>query len=73
MRLYLQIVVAINNTQATKNTHINQVYFSLILLEKVKVMPEKNKKQFGIWMDSHQAIIVGRENISTGKFIALAS
>jgi hypothetical protein len=36
-------------------------------------MSEKSKKQFGIWMDSHQAIIVGRENMGTGKFVVLAS
>jgi len=35
-------------------------------------MSEKNKKQFGIWMDSHQAIIVGRENLATGSFVVLA-
>lgn len=35
-------------------------------------MSGKNKKQFGIWMDSHQAIIVGREN-ETGGFVILAS
>lgn len=31
----------------------------------------KNKKQFGVWMDSHQAIVVGRENIDTGNFVIL--
>ena len=36
-------------------------------------MSEKSKKQFGIWMDSHQAIIVGRENPGTGDFVILAS
>jgi hypothetical protein len=36
-------------------------------------MSEKTKKQFGIWMDSHQAIIVGRENLGTGDFVVLAS
>lgn len=36
-------------------------------------MSEKNKKQFGIWMDSHQAIIVGRENLGSGDFVVLAS
>jgi len=36
-------------------------------------MSEKNKKQFGIWMDSHQAIIVGRENLGTGSFVVLAN
>jgi hypothetical protein len=36
-------------------------------------MSEKSKKQFGIWMDSHQAIIVGREKTGTGKFVVLAN
>lgn len=30
-----------------------------------------NKKQFGVWMDSHQAIVVGRENVETGDFVVL--
>ena len=34
-------------------------------------MPEKNKKQFGVWMDSHHATISGRENIDEGDFIIL--
>ncbi len=34
-------------------------------------MPEKNKKQFGIWMDSHHATISGRQNIDNGDFIIL--
>jgi len=35
-------------------------------------MSAKNKKQFGIWMDSHQAVIVGREQIESGGFVILA-
>ncbi|MGZ5136083.1 MAG: hypothetical protein ACXWCG_13080 [Flavitalea sp.] len=35
-------------------------------------MSGKNKKQFGIWMDSHHATIVGRENIDAGDFVILA-
>jgi len=34
-------------------------------------MSEKNKKQFGVWMDSHHATIVGRENVNNGGFIVL--
>lgn len=34
-------------------------------------MTEKNKKQFGVWMDLHNATITGREHIDTGKFIIL--
>ena len=34
-------------------------------------MSEKNKKQFGIWMDSHHATVMGRENIDNGDFIIL--
>ncbi len=35
-------------------------------------MSQKNKKQFGIWMDSHQAIIVGRPE-GEGDFEVLAT
>jgi stalled ribosome rescue protein Dom34 len=35
-------------------------------------MSVKNKKQFGIWMDANQAIIVGRENVESGDFVILA-
>ncbi|MBB1285196.1 hypothetical protein HRH25_12500 [Flavisolibacter sp. BT320] len=34
-------------------------------------MSDKNKKQFGIWMDSHQATIIGREKLETGEFVVL--
>lgn len=34
-------------------------------------MSGKNKKQFGVWMDSHNAIVVGRENVDTGAFSIL--
>jgi hypothetical protein len=30
-----------------------------------------NKKQFGVWMDSHQAVIVGREDVDNGNFVVL--
>ena len=36
-------------------------------------MSGKNKKQFGVWMDSHHATIVGRENVNDGDFIVLGS
>ncbi|MEO5998073.1 MAG: hypothetical protein ABIN89_15115 [Chitinophagaceae bacterium] len=29
------------------------------------------KKQFGIWMDSHNAVIIGKEHIESGNFIVL--
>ena len=35
-------------------------------------MSVKNKKQFGVWMDTQHAIVVGRENIDTGSFVILA-
>lgn len=34
-------------------------------------MSENNKKQFGVWMDSHNATIVGKKNVDTGEFIVL--
>ena len=30
------------------------------------------KKQFGVWMDSHQATVVGRQNVDSGAFVVLA-
>jgi stalled ribosome rescue protein Dom34 len=30
-----------------------------------------NKKQFGVWMDTHNAIIVGKEAVDSGDFITL--
>ncbi|QZK90895.1 hypothetical protein K5V07_10485 [Flavobacterium sp. CHNK8] len=34
-------------------------------------MSQNNKKQFGVWMDSHHATIVGRENVDSGDFLVL--
>lgn len=34
-------------------------------------MNNKNKKSFGIWMDSQNATIVGKEDIDNGEFIIL--
>ena len=34
-------------------------------------MSEKNKKQFGVWMDTRHATIVGRENTENGGFVIL--
>ena len=34
-------------------------------------MSEKNKKQFGVWMDSQHATIVGRKDIDSGDFTIL--
>jgi len=34
-------------------------------------MTQKNKKQFGVWMDTHHAIVVGRVNAGTEVFSVL--
>jgi len=34
-------------------------------------MSGKNKKQFGVWMDSHNATVTGRENVDDGDFVIL--
>jgi len=34
-------------------------------------MSDKNKKSFGVWMDSHNATIVGKQNVDNGEFIVL--
>jgi stalled ribosome rescue protein Dom34 len=31
-------------------------------------MQTKNKKQFGVWMDSRNAVVVGKEPTGTGEF-----
>ncbi|UPQ79772.1 hypothetical protein M0M57_02795 [Flavobacterium azooxidireducens] len=36
-------------------------------------MSDKNKKQFGVWMDTHNATIVGREDVDNGEFIVLGT
>jgi stalled ribosome rescue protein Dom34 len=35
-------------------------------------MSVKNKKQFGVWLDSHEAIVAGREDVDSGEFVILA-
>lgn len=34
-------------------------------------MSEKNKKQFGVWMDNHHATIIGHADATTGEFSVL--
>ena len=34
-------------------------------------MSNKNKKLFGVWMDSHNATIVGKEDVENGEFTIL--
>ncbi len=31
-----------------------------------------NQKQFGVWMDTHQATIAGKENAETGELLIIA-
>ena len=33
----------------------------------------KNQKQFGVWMDNHQAVVVGNANSEEGTFSILAN
>ena len=35
-------------------------------------MSGKSKKQFGVWMDSKSAVVLGRENLDNGRFVILA-
>ncbi len=35
-------------------------------------MTQKNKKQFGVWMDNHHATVVGKANADTEDFTVLA-
>jgi stalled ribosome rescue protein Dom34 len=34
-------------------------------------MSNKNKKQFGVWMDTHNATIVGKESVDNDSFIII--
>ena len=34
-------------------------------------MSVQNKKQFGVWMDSRHATVVGRTNVDTGEFVIM--
>jgi len=34
-------------------------------------MSDKNKKSFGVWMDSHNATIVGKEGVDNEEFMIL--
>ncbi|MBC7523757.1 MAG: hypothetical protein H7239_04895 [Flavobacterium sp.] len=34
-------------------------------------MSQKNKKQFGVWIDTHHATIIGREDVDSGQFKVL--
>lgn len=34
-------------------------------------MTLQNKKQFGVWMDSRHATVVGRKNVDTGDFVII--
>jgi stalled ribosome rescue protein Dom34 len=34
-------------------------------------MSGKNSKQFGVWLDSSQATIVGREDVDSGEFVVI--
>jgi ribosomal protein S11 len=41
-----------------------------VMLHKNKIM--NNQKQFGVWMDNHQATIVGNDNSESTEFKILA-
>lgn len=34
-------------------------------------MSDTKRKQFGVWMDSHQATVIGRKNVDNGEFVIL--
>lgn len=34
-------------------------------------MTQKNKKQFGVWMDTHHAAIVGKQDFDSDEFLIL--
>ena len=36
-------------------------------------MSHKNKKAFGVWMDTHHATIIGKENVEGDTFVVLGT
>lgn len=36
-------------------------------------MSEKNSKQFGVWMDSREATITGKQDVDSGDFVILGT
>jgi len=36
-------------------------------------MSHKNKKAFGVWMDTHHATIIGKENVEDDSFVVLGT
>lgn len=64
---YPDLIEANHNLNPNSQKAINDS----LSLRKSKKMSDKNKKEFGVWMDSHQAIIVGRENVESGEFVVL--
>lgn len=53
------------------NPKTNLYFAKGLPLEKVIIMSDKNKKLFGVWMDSHNATIVGKEDVENKEFIIL--
>lgn len=43
----------------------------MITFKKSKTMTDKNKKQFGVWMDTHHATVVGKKDLESNEFVIL--
>lgn len=50
---------------------INYLHCRRITFNKNQNMTDNNKKQFGVWMDTQQATIVGKEDLGNGEFIVV--
>src|SRR5678816_400950 len=64
----------LNSTLQCVN-YITNSYKYIIIIAIINTplsMTQKNKKQFGVWMDTHQATVVGRANADTENFTVLA-
>jgi stalled ribosome rescue protein Dom34 len=53
------------------NPKKKQCFIKGLPLKKVKNMSGKNKKLFGVWMDSHNATILGKEDAESKEFMIL--
>jgi len=67
----LQLII--KNTSATfRDTLLSFIPGTILATQLLKnTMNQKNKKQFGVWMDSRHAFVVGRENADTTDFTVI--
>jgi stalled ribosome rescue protein Dom34 len=68
MKYFVKSVGAFSSQWYHKKDFLTARWFTF---NKKKTMIQKNKKQFGVWMDTQNATIIGREDVDTGAFVVL--